>query len=162
MRKPESLRRLLEANVPGLAANPAQLDMHVDAGRVAAREGRTLSFTYRYKLTIVVQDYAGEIDAITIPILAWISENEPQLLRGEEEPFSFEAEILSATTADIEIQLELAENVRVLPGDGGGYAVEHLPEPADRDRFDGVDQNLWRIFLNEELVAETTDPAAFA
>jgi hypothetical protein len=37
--------------------------------------------------------------------------------------------------------------------------VQHLDEPADLDRFPGVCGNLWQLFLREELIAETSDPA---
>ncbi|MET0373166.1 MAG: phage tail protein [Rhizorhabdus sp.] len=162
MKKPEGLRRLLEATVPGLAANPDRLEMHVDVGRVAAREGSTLSFQYRYTLTIVVQDFASDVDMLTVPLIAWIAKAQPELLRvGNQEPFQFRAEILDDQRVDVEFTLELSENVRVVARAGGGYDVAHLPEPAaEHDCVDDGEQNLWRIFLNDELVAESDDPAA--
>jgi hypothetical protein len=163
MQKPDGLRRLLLATVPGLKANPERLAMFVDKGRVASSASGTLSFEYRYTLAIVVEDYAGDVDAITIPILAWISEQQPELLKaGDQEPFDFEAEIQDGATADVSISIELTERVRVTPRPGGGYDVQHVDEApiADLDLFPGVcDQNLWQLFLRDELIAQTTDPA---
>lgn len=163
MKKPEGLHRLLLATVPGLSANAERLTMFVDKGRVASGPGRHLSFEYRYTLAIVIQDYAGDVDAITIPILAWIAEQQPELLKsGDGEPFEFEAEIQNGSTADVSISMELTERVRVTPRPGGGYDVQHLDAvpAADLDRFPGVcGQNLWQLFLRDHLIAETTDPA---
>lgn len=162
MQKPEGLRRLLLATVPGLEANPERLALYIDKGTIAARSGTTLSFEYRYTLTLVVEDYAGDMDAIAVPVLAWIAEQQPDLLaRGEQEPFAFEAEILDGDAADIEIQIELSERVRVLPRPGGGFDVSHPAEPPiDGDHFAGAcGAKLWQLFLRDDLVAQTSDPA---
>ncbi|SQB75191.1 Phage tail completion protein R [Escherichia coli] len=35
---------------------------------------------YRYQMVMFVMDYAGELDDLTLPLLAWLSKNQPQLL----------------------------------------------------------------------------------
>ena len=162
MQKPDGLRRLLLASVPGLRDAADRLQLFVDRGRVAARAGRTLSFEYRYTLTVVVTDYAGAIDAITLPILAWIAEAEPALLtREDQEPFAFEAEILDADTADVQIRIDLTERVRVSERAGGGWDVVHVDEAtAAIDAFPGVcGVTLWQLYLRDLLIAQTSDPA---
>lgn len=161
MRKPDGLRRLLLATVPGLSAAPERLQLFIDKGRVAARAGGTLSFEKHYLLNVVVTDYAGDVDAIMVPVLAWIAEQQPDLLqRADVYPFEFEAEIMDADTADIRIGIELSERVRVTPRASGGYDVTHVEEATrDADRFPGVCGNLWQLFLRDELVAQTSDPA---
>lgn len=153
MKKPEGLRRLLLAAVPGLAADPARLALFIDKGKLTTRANGTLSFEYGYTLNIVVQDYAGDIDALMVPLLAWVAEMQPDLLeRDPREPFTFESEILDGDAADVSIELELTEPVRVRRLPGGGYEVTHLPEPDRADAFDGVcGVNLWRLLLREEM-----------
>lgn len=164
MKKPETLRTLLLAAVPGLKTKPENLAMFVDKGRIAARAGGTLSLEYRYTLNIVVQDYAGAVNDIMIPILAWIADHQPDLLQGNDpEPFGFESELLDADTADVSIMIELSEAVRVTAKDGGGYDATHLAELHDGDGFHDVCcVNLWQLFLRDDLVAQTSDPAFVA
>lgn len=163
MRKPDSLKRLLLQTVPQLAENPENLALYVDEGKVAARAGASLSFEYRYKLNLVAQDFAGDRNALVVPLLAWIAQVQPGLLDSPDaEPFTFECELLDADTADISITLNLTERVAVRPRAEGGYEVVHLddPTPADLDRFDGVcGVNLWQLFLRDELIAQSSRPA---
>lgn len=162
MKKPDNLRDLLLRAVPSIGAAPEALSMFVDRGRVAARAGASLSFEYRYTLNIVVQDYSGDRDAVIVPVLAWIAQYQPDLLeQAAGEPFSFEAELLDATLTDLSMTLELTERVIVEPIDGGGYRILHIDDAsADFDRFEGLcGVKLWQLFLRDELIAQTSDPA---
>ncbi|MFT3967915.1 MAG: phage tail protein, partial [Sphingobium sp.] len=119
---------------------------------------------YRYRLNAVIEAYAGNDDAVMVPVLAWIAENQPELLaRPGATPLTFEAEILDADSRDISIVIELTEAVIVIPREGGGYNVTHpeTPPPASLDHFDGVPcgTRLWQLFLHDELIAQTADPA---
>jgi hypothetical protein len=155
VKKPASLQQLLVRVVPALAADPTRLAIFVDAGRIAARAGRTLSFEYRYKLNIVLQDYAGDRDAVVVPVLAWIAEHQPDLLdRPDGEPVAFESEILDADSCDLSMTIELTEAVAVLPREEGGYEVRHQADAAV-DVFPGDEcATLWQLFLRDQLIAE--------
>lgn len=156
MTKIDSLRDLLLRAVPALRANPETLSIFVDRGRVAARAGGSLSFEYRYTLNLVVQEFAGDRDAIIVPVLAWIARYQSDLLaRPNGEPIAFEAELLDATTTDLSLTIELKERVAVERLPGGGYKIVHVDDDADAlDRFDGTcGVTLWQLFLNEELAA---------
>jgi len=150
MKKPSILRSMLLAAVPSIGAAPETLSMFIDKGRVAARLTKSLSFEYRYTLNIVVQEYAGDMDTLFVPLLAWIAEYQPDLLeRGEQEPFSFESEILDGDCADVSIDLELTERVRV-DRDGRKLLPKHLDEPSRADAFDGVSAaSPWRGVLDD-------------
>lgn len=155
MKKPESLRELLLAAVPHLTASPGSLSLFIDKGRLATRATGNLSFEYRYTLNLVVQDFAGDLDALTVPILAWIAEQQPELLsRGDREPFAFEAELLDGDLADVSIDLELTERVRVDRRPAGGVKVTHLDEPRLLDAFDGVDAGVRWDGLARDLLIE--------
>ncbi|SDA21556.1 phage tail protein [Sphingomonas sp. NFR15] len=153
MKKPEGLKRLLLAAVPGLAADPTRLAMFIDKGKLTARGTGTLSFEYSYTLNIVVQDYSGEIDDLMVPIVAWVAEMQPDLLdRAPNEPFTFESEILDGDAADVSIDLELTEAVRVVRKPEGGFTATHLDEPSREDAFAGVcGVNLWQLLLREDM-----------
>ncbi len=158
MKKPDSLRQLLLAFVPALAADPAKLSIFIDKGTIAARAGG-LSFEYRYTLNVVVQDYAGSPDDLIVPVLAWIGQHQPDLLqRSEGQPFRFESELLDADTADVSIYIDLDEAVLVTPKEGGGFTADRVDQPGDPDDFGIGCVPLWQLFLNDQLAAQTSDP----
>lgn len=164
MRKPDSLKSLLLATVPGLKDSPERLALFVDRGGIVGGGGRSLSFEYRYAVNLVVEGFADDPDALMVPVIAWIAEYQPDLInKPGAEPFTFEAEILDDDTRDISITIQLTEPVVVVPREGGGYGVTHPmpPKRHDIDRFSGVPcgVNLWQLFLAETLIAQTTDPA---
>ncbi len=163
MNKPDGLNRLLLMSVPALKKDPTKLQMFVDRGGIHARRGTTLGYEERYTLSIVVQEYAGDVDDLFVPILAWIAEQQPDLL-DKGEPFTFEAEMLDEMTCDIEISLALSEMVRVEEKPGGGFTTSRIDERrVGLDEFPGVcGAKLWQLFLNQVLAAETTDPEALA
>ncbi|HEY0626684.1 MAG TPA: phage tail protein [Allosphingosinicella sp.] len=162
MKKPEGLKRVLVQWVPGLADNPGNLSLFVDKGRIATRGTGSFAFEYRYELSIVVQDFAGDVSHICVPLLAWIAEQQSELLE-KKEPFTFERELLDTDLSDIEIKLELTEAVLVKPRASGepGFDVTYIEEkpPAALDEFPGVcGAFLWQLFMGQDLLAQTTDP----
>jgi hypothetical protein len=150
VKKPESLKTLLLASVPGLKDKPENLSMFIDKGRIAARLTGSLSFEYRYTVNVVVQDFAGDVDALFVPLLAWVADQQPDLLeRDQQEPFSFESEILDGDCADISIDLGLTERVKVARTDEG-LVVTHLDEPSRLDEFaDVAGAVLWSGILDD-------------
>lgn len=152
MRQIESLRALLVRAVPALAADPSKLAIFVDRGRIGARLGN-LSFEYRYSVNLVIEDYAGDQDAVIVPIIAWIAEHQPELLqRQDSEPFGFESEWLAKDLHDLSITIDLTERVAVRRVEGG-VTTEHLTETITPDIFPGAEgARLWQG-LAEDLVA---------
>lgn len=158
MKKPDSLREMLHRFVPALAADPSKLSLFVDKGRIAARAG-SLSLEYRYTVNVVLQDYAGDPDDLMVPILAWIGQHQPELLhRADQEPFRFESELLDADTADVSIYIDLDEAVRVTAKDGGGFTAERIAPESEPDSFGIGCVPLWQLFLDDQVVAQTSDP----
>jgi hypothetical protein len=142
MKKVEALRDLLVGAVPGLRANPENLSLFVAKGKIGMIRSTTLSFEYRFTATIVVQDYAGDLDLIFLPLLAWVAENQPELLRRQDaEPFTFEVDLLDQETRDVEISIELIERVKV-EQQGEDWAVTHLSDEPLRDTLDGVPEGV--------------------
>lgn len=157
MKKPDILRTMLLTSVPSIGAAPETLSMFIDKGRVAARLTKSLSFEYRYTLNIVVQDYAGDMNTIFVPLLAWIAHYQPDLFeRGDQEPFSFESEILDGNCADVSIDLELTERVLV-DRDGSSLSPKHLDEPSRVDAFgDDTVRPLWCGVLDDVTAGTMT------
>lgn len=153
MIKPDSLREHLTEALPELRRNPEQMMVFIDRGGLIATAAPGLSFEYSYTLTLIFTDYAGHPDSIMVPLLVWISTQQPELLanparRGE---IAFEAELLDNDRVDLSIKIPLTERVGVHAREGGGYNVEHYPEPQLEQAF-GAEH--WQVYVKGELVAE--------
>lgn len=163
MIKPAGLSRLLLRAVPQLAADATKLQLFVDKGRIAARKGKTIGYEEHYTLAIVVQEFVGDVDQLFVPIMAWVAEQQPDLL-DKGEPFTFATEILDGDKADIQIDLQLSELVRVEEQPDGTWATARVDQRAiGADEFPGVcGATLWTLIANGELVAQSSDPRAAA
>lgn len=133
MLKPASLRAALETALPELAANPDRLILYIDEGRIHSRYGDSLSFEYRYRLNLVLLDYAHHASAALVPLLAWLRVNQPELGLNPDladGAVTFEAEILNHSSMDFAIRLQLSERVIVTTNhDTGETTARHVGEP---------------------------------
>ena len=152
MRKAESLRKWLTAYLPDLKTHPDRLQIWIDGGQIEARRSRTLAFGYRYTLKVGLWEFTGEADKIVVPLLAWIEQEQPQLLRREDsQPFSFEAELLDGDVSDVLISIDLTEAVTVTAA-ADGYAIVHPPEPPQIDMLADVTASFGELIANGEAI----------
>jgi len=152
MLKPKQLREALTNSVPLLARNPDSLNMFIDSGRIVSTLASSLSFEYQYQLNLVITDYADDIDLVMVPVLAWLRENQPDIMATEEKRrtgFTFKADVLSDTLCDISIDLQLTERV-IVKQDGDALHVNHIGEPPLPDN---VNRPL-QLYVHGELVSE--------
>lgn len=152
MLKPKQLREALTSSVPLLARNPDSLNMFIDSGRIVSTLASSLSFEYQYQLNLVITDYADDIDLVMVPVLAWLRENQPDIMATEEKRrtgFTFKADVLSDTLCDISIDLQLTERV-IVKQDGDALHVNHIGEPPLPEN---VNRPL-QLYVNGELISE--------
>ncbi|QCR37046.1 phage tail protein [Nissabacter sp. SGAir0207] len=131
MIKPTQLREALTRSVPLLQSSPDCLHMFIDHGRIVSTLAASLSFEYQYQLNLVITDYAGDIDLIVVPVLAWLREHQPDIMATQERRntgFTYKADVISDTLCDISIDLQLTERVLVKQVEGALH-VDHVPEP---------------------------------
>lgn len=132
MNKPESLRAHLLATVAELQHNPDLLLIFIDNGKVRCTAAATLSFEYSYDLQIIMTAFAGHPDSVMLPVLGWISVNQPELLENYEKMqtgIQFEADILDKEKVDLGLTLRLTERVVVGKDAQGNTTVKHAGEP---------------------------------
>lgn len=153
MLKPDSLRTALAAAVPALATDPDRLLIFVENGTLAASIAPGFSFEYRYQLNLILTDFAGHPDTIMVPLLVWLARHQPELLANPDRRtgIRFDVEVMANNMIDLSMTLELTERVGVNPRAGGGFDVEHYPEP---ELEAPLQVEHWRIWLKDELVAE--------
>ena len=132
MNKPESLRAHLLVTVAGLQNNPDRLLIFIDNGKVRCTAAATLSFEYSYDLQIILTAFAGHPDSVMLPVLGWISINQPELLENYEKiqnGIQFEADILDKDKVELGLTLRLTERVVVGTDAQGNTTVKHAGEP---------------------------------
>lgn len=114
MIKPDSLRRALLANLPELATDPQKLLIFADRGHLVTTGAGGASWEYSYQLTVILQDFAGDMDDLTATVLDWLSSEQPDLLKnpkGRERGIRFEAQLMTSELADVQFELDVAEPV---------------------------------------------------
>lgn len=129
MKKTELLRKTLVAESQWCKARPEQLTVWAEKGSVEIEANGEPSFLYRYEIRVLVTDFPEHIDALMLPILAWVHQQQPDLLLNPDsnKKITFEADILSDDTADILITVPVWERVMVASQNGVATAT-HLPE----------------------------------
>lgn len=131
MKKPDSLRKALTDAVPALRTNPDMLRLFVDNGKIAATLAASLSFEKLYTLNVVVTDFTQEIDLLLVPVMAWLRENQPDIMttdEGQKKGFTWYADINNDSSVDISISLLLTERTLVKQV-GGALHVQNVAEP---------------------------------
>ncbi len=135
MKKPQLLRDHITAACPDLATNPEKLTVFIERGQILHTGTPALSFEYRYTLNIVITDWAGSTDVLIVPIVAWLKRHQPDIFDNvarREKAFRFESEIIDHETADIGIEIDLAETVAVQGETVNGVnrlTTRHIGEP---------------------------------
>lgn len=133
MLKADSLREALTRANKWCRANPEAFTVFVEEGTIETT-GETPSFIYRYTLVLFVMNFAGDIDDFTLPLMAWLWHNQPDLLLNPEKnrKIKFTTLINNDDTADIVFEMPLCERVKVSLDEHGIPCAEHLPEPKPR------------------------------
>lgn len=125
MKKPAALRAYLLQRSPWLQNDPTRLATFVENGHMEFRgddssnlmPGRPpapLCYEHHYILTLVVMDYPGVAEDILVPIMEWLSTNQPDLLHNpdwQKNGLTFDAEVIDKHKSDLSVSLKLSERV---------------------------------------------------
>ncbi|MEW5251506.1 phage tail protein [Microbulbifer discodermiae] len=153
MIKPDSLRAFILEAVPHLRRNPDALQVFMDRGNLVSTGAPGFAFEYRYTLNLLVTDYAGHRDALVVPLLVWLREQQSELFQNpnQREQIRFEADILDRDKMDLSFEIPLTERVGVIPREAGGFSVEHYPELQEKAPWPATH---WKLYLRDQLIAE--------
>lgn len=156
MKKPNSLRTHILAAVKELQRDPDRMLIFTDKGNVRSTLANGLSFEYVYDLNFILTEYAGELDAVMIPLLDWVRINQNELLVNLEkskEAFKFETVILDNGTVDLSLTFPVTERVIVKRRDDGRLDVAFPEEPQYEE---AVDSQLFKLVDEKtgEVLAE--------
>ena len=159
MKKPDSLRSHILAAVKELQRDPERMLIFTDKGNVRCTGASGLSFEYVYDLNFILTEYAGELDAVMIPLLDWVRVNQSELIMNldkSKEAFKFETVILNNNTVDLSLTFPLTERVIVKRKDDGTLDVTFPEEPQYQDLLDTRSMQLIDRKTGEVLAAWTS------
>lgn len=159
MKKPESLRSHILAAVKELQRDPDRMLIFTDKGNVRCTGASGLSFEYVYDLNFILTEYAGELDAVMIPLLDWVRVNQSELIMNldkSKEAFKFETVILNNNTVDLSLTFPLTERVIVKRKDDGTLDVTFPEEPQYEEVLDPRPMQLIDRKTGEVLAAWTS------
>jgi hypothetical protein len=159
MEKPGSLRAAIGQVFPDLARDVDRLRLWVEKGSIRCRQTQSRGFEWAYTLTAVMTDFTGHPSLVFLAVNDWLRVNQPDLLAaGNPESFSFQADILDDKTIDLQIDLRLTEQVRLVEREGGGWDLQHLSEPdplfPELDPLSDPPSLLKQIWWKDELLVE--------
>lgn len=163
MWKLQSLRRLIEAAVPDLLANPENLVVLASKGQAVTTMGKSLSFEYAYTIDVSVLDYNGHTDALFVPLIAWLRVHQPELLLNpgtRASGLQFQVALRNTAAADVSIKVPVTERVIVKPDPTHPTRLtcEHPAEP------EVIGSNRlpehWQLWLKDQLLAEWDIPTS--
>ena len=123
---------MLENSVPFFAANPDKLQLFTDGGQIISTGAKSFSHEYRYTLNLIVTDYAEDIATLTVPLLAYLRNAQPELFENparREDALKFEMDYNNNLTADISIEIKLTERVVAKETKDGEIRIDYAPEP---------------------------------
>ena len=124
MQKLSSLKEHLLASIQNLTTK--QLHVFADDGGIAGTLNGSLSFSYQYKATIIIENLSANADAVFVPLLFWCQHNQTDL---DIKDIRFIADPLDNENVDLRIELPLTEAVIVSINNDGNYITEHIIEP---------------------------------
>mgnify|MGYP000960967636 CR=1 FL=1 len=135
MKKPNQLRKILEQSHADFVKNPDRLQLYVDGGQIIATGAPSFSFEYRYTLNVIATDYAGDIAALIVPMIAYLRTNQPEIFENpqmRENAFKFQVDYNNNDTADISFEIKLTERV-VSKKEGENVQIRYAKEPVLED-----------------------------
>lgn len=118
--------------VKELQRDPERMLIFTEKGNIRCTLANGLSFEYEYDLNFILTEYAGELDAVMIPLLDWIRVNQHDNLANldrNKDAFKFETVILDNNTVDLSLTFPVTERVIVKRKDDGTLDVSFLQEP---------------------------------
>lgn len=152
MLKPDSLRKALTESVPVLSKNPEMLRLFIDNGKINSTLAASLSFEKQYTLNVVVTDFTDDFDLLLVPVLAWLREQQPDIMASEEgrkKGFTWYADINTDNSFDVSISLLLTERTIVKQVEKALH-VKNIPEPAPPEPVTRPVE----LYINGELVSK--------
>lgn len=129
MQKIDSLRAAINAALPELENDRSRLRIWIERGAAQCRQTQSESFGFAFQLNVLVIELAQDIAVLGLAVFRWLRVNQPSLLAPGTDGFTFDADILDNSTADVLLQLTIDQNVQVITDDANRTTLQYLAEP---------------------------------
>lgn len=118
----------------------------MEKGHIQIEATGEASFMYHYTIQVLAMDFPGQVDDLMLPLLAWVWQQQPDLLLNPDNnrKVEFDADIVNGDVADILFKVPVWERAIVEIVDGKPVA-RHLAE--SRPRFNGGE---WETVFDPE------------
>ncbi|WP_315708988.1 phage tail protein [Brenneria uluponensis] len=159
MLKPNLLRKTISQHVPWVRENPDRLVIYVQRGNIVSHGGVAAAFEFRYTLEVLAMDYPGTLDDLAVPVLLWAREYQPDLLFNPErrkDGIKFDADLLSNSTMDVLISIQVDESV-VVEQHAGNIRTRHRADTPP-DLLEGMDS--WAAIISDTASVAKSDDLA--
>ena len=85
---------------------------------------------YHYTIQVLAMDFPGQVDDLILPLLAWVWQQQPDLLLNPDNnrKVEFDADIVNDDVADILFKVPVWERVMVTDDNGEQHKVTPLIE----------------------------------
>ena len=115
MTKLEALRKhILDS---GLGITPDNLATYIEDGKITSHASKeNAHFQQDYKIVVIIDHYARLIEELAVVILPWIDAHYPH---HSETPFTFDADVLNGTSAQVALSIPMQEVIFVETVEGG-------------------------------------------
>lgn len=155
MRKPDLLRAAIRALNPWCQTNPENMLVSVTEATIVATGEQSASWEYRYVIEVLLMDFPGNVDAITLPILNWARVNQPDLLFNPDvrrEGIKMQAQLINTDELgneitpvhDVLFSIRATEAIIVTQDSSGNPVTTHRDEP-DYSALFGESGTAWDI-----------------
>ncbi|GAA3911780.1 phage tail protein [Gibbsiella dentisursi] len=168
MRKADLLRAAIRKNNAWCRTNPENLQISIPECLIVATGEMSASFEYRYTLQVLLLDFPGDLDEITLPILAWARVHQPELIYNPDvrkDGIRMEADIINTDemgnaippVADIRFSIRATEAVIVNLDENGVPVITHRDEP-DYSALLGLGATAWDVVFEDMVSGDKVTP----
>ena len=129
MQKIDSLRDAILKALPELRRDRDRIKIWVERGSAKATQTPDQSFAFGFQLNVLIVEMRSDIAVLAHAVFHWLRANQPELIVPGAQGFTFDADYLDNRCADVELQLQLDQAVKVTKNAEGKFDLDYRAEP---------------------------------
>ncbi|PID66581.1 MAG: hypothetical protein CR975_02075 [Gammaproteobacteria bacterium] len=156
MRKLDALREFMLKSVAELGKHPDKLQVWTDDGKLTFKTlDPAPTHKNRYTISVLVTEWSGPVEALTMPLLNFYKANHGE---GDEGEIAFEAEIIDRDRVDVLFKLSMHDKVVGIIDDDGTVIVKPECSPESQVPWFVEKPGQYTLIWDGEEIAKWTTP----